>query len=349
MIFLGILVLLAFPILALGVAVYLSSHASEKQRQEHELERIREQQKRKEINMIAESSRQKELELKQKQVELERQIEDLERKNRFVYDNSVVPRKVLFAKDNLEDYVESIPPTYLYIATSLTRIHHTYLTRILEIAKDEFENLCVSPRFSVNCASLLLYYAHAIAWKYDGEYHDVSHSVNQAIEKLFLMCGFNEYMDATHLNNEFNLFHDTSFFFVIYDDDTRLFRDWDSNTSSESPLFSEELKFVFNLFADISFLPFFFSAKNYQNIYASSDARSQIPPITSGQQFLLDHIIETLSDFRSELIETFEKEFSETNRSEYSAADNDELAFIYGYESKDYKIYDYYFPFPRKQ
>lgn len=329
-----------------ALGVWYANYATDKERRQYEEAERAEREKRDYESKVRIEYLQKENALREKELQLQKEKDQIERNKRFVYDNSVSPPKVSFVKDNLEDYTESIPPTYLCIATGITKIHHAYLTRILEIAKEEFEDLCVSPNFAVNCASFLLYYAHAIAWKYDGEYHDISHSVYQAIEKLFLLCGFNEHLDATHLNDEFNLFHDTSFFFVIYDDDTRLFREWDSVASSDSPLFSENLRFVFNLFADISFLPFFFSAKNYQKVYSSAIDQSQILPITSGQLFLLDHIIEALSDFRNDLIEMFEKEFSEANRLEYSAADNDELAFIYGYSSKDYKIHDYFFPFP---
>lgn len=349
MIILGILFYLAIAAGAFFIAVSYTSHVSKKEERQREEARLIEKEKLDYEKKVRDEYQKKEADLMERERQLKFEKDQIERNKRFVYDNSACPVKVSFVKDNFEDVMKSIPAPYLSFIAGITKTYHTAINRVLAITKEEFDEFEFSPNFSVNLAAFLLYYAHSIAWKYDGEFHDVSRSVEQATERMFLLCGFNEHLDATKLNTEFRLFHDLGFFFTVYHDEINPSRDWSSHIRSRSILINESIKSVFNIFMDISFLSSFFSSTNYQEVYSSTIDQTHILSITPAQQFFIESIEDFLSDFKNDLLETFEQDFSESNRLEYNAIDNDDLAFIYGYESDDYELHDYYFPYPPAQ
>jgi uncharacterized FlaG/YvyC family protein len=347
--FFGALLTIALFVGLCVLGFWYANYATDKERRQYEEAERAEREKHDYESNVRREYLQKENALREKELQLQKEKDQIERNKRFVYDNSVYPVKVSFVKDNFEDVMKSIPAPYLSFIAGITKTYHTAINRVLAITKEEFDEFEVSPNFSVNLAAFLLYYAHSIAWKYDGEFHDVSHSVEHATEKMFLLCGFNEHLDATKLNTEFRLFHDLGFFFTLYHYEINLSRDWSSHIRSRSILINESIKSVFNIFMDVSFLSAFFSSTNYQEVYSSTIDQTHILSITPAQQFFIESIEDFLSDFKNDLLETFEQDFSESNRLEYNAIDNDDLAFIYGYESDDYELHDYYFPYPPAQ
>lgn len=347
MIILGILFYLAIAAGALFIAVSYTSHISKKEERQREEARLIEKEKLDYEKKVRDEYQKKEADLIERERQLKLEKDQIERNKRFIYDNSVYPPRVSFVKDNFDDYIESIPAPYLCYITSLIKVNHQALNRVLEITKEEFSDFVVSPNFSVNLASFLVYYADSITWKYNGEFRDVSRSIEQAAKKLFLLCGFNDHMDASNLNDEYRLFHDTDFFFFVYNDEVKPFRCWNEYISSDRIFPNESTQIVFNLFMDASFFSPFFSSSSYKDIYSYKNIQDQLSSVTPAQQFFLASIENFLIDFKNDLTEALEKDFSETKRSEYNAVDNDDLAYIYGYESKDYILHEYYFPYPR--
>lgn len=347
--FFGALLMIALFVGLCVLGVWYANYSTDKERLRYEEAEQKEKEKREFERKVSDEYRKKEIALMEREKQIKAEKDQLERSKRFVYDNSVYPVKVSFAKDNFEDVMESIPAPYMSFVAGITKTYHTAINKVLEITREEFDEFEVSPNFSVNLAAFLVYYAHSIAWKYDGEFHDVSRSVEKATERMFLLCGFNEHLDATKLNTEFRLFHDLDFFFTVYHDEINPSRDWSSHIRSQSILINESIKSVFNIFMDVSFLSAFFSSTNYREVYSSTIDQTHVSSITPAHQFFIESIEDFLSDFKNDLLETFEQDFSESNRLEYNATDNDELAFIYGYDSDDYKLYDYYFPYPPSQ
>ncbi len=335
--------------LVLGVcyfAIWYSNYVSEKERMEREAAEAREQQKRDEIAEVEKRHSEIEAQLREEIKRKEQELCEIERNKRFIYDRSFNPPKARFVKDNFDDYVNSIKAPYLEYVVCITKKWHETATEILKITLEDFPGFDVSPHFSVNLAALLLRVATHISFKYNGQLQEVSRSVNKSLEKLFLLCGFNENLDATNLNSDIKLMQNIYFFEIYFDEDPPPFQEWVTTTYGRTDFDEQTITTWCNYFFDMIFLPVFFSATKYEKIYANRENVSIKSP-SEAQRFYVDHLFNLIIDYCDALVEMFEDFFSVSRLEEIGGTDNDDLAWMYEYDSSDFKLFDYYYPFER--
>lgn len=330
------------------LGVWYANYATDKERRQYEEAERAEREKRDYESKVRREYLQKENALREKELQLQKEKDQIERNKRFVYDHSVHPPRVFFVKNNLNDYLESIPATYLSYFVEITQIYHASLLELEIATRDVFPDFNVSPHYSVNCASFLLNVSQEIAWKYDGSSHELSDSIYRALKKLFVLCGFDNNLDATNLKSNYSLFEDVNSFYstflLIHDEITPL-RKWEYSYSIDPHCENEKLEDFYNYFLDIIFIPIFFISDSYRDIYSQIDDSFDVPPLSPAQHLFLIGFRELISDFHKNLSNGFEKFFSEETRQEFDAIDNDDLVWTYGYNKFDYAIHDFFYPF----
>lgn len=330
----------------LGI-LYLN-YASDKEKKEYELEHLRQAQKQREIDQIRDEYREKEKLLREKELQLEKEKNQIEREKRFVYNLSSTPPKVYFVKDNFDDYVNNIKPPYLKSIVSITKACHKALHRVLRTTTENFSVLNVSPHFSINAASLLLRIANYISLQYNGEFQEVSNSVEKSLEKMYLLCGFHDNLDATNLNSDFSLMKDIRYFDLFYDDELTPIQNWVTGNHNTTNFNEKRIAAFCNYFFDMIFLPVFFSETECGEIYSNRENIS-IEDRSDAQAFFVNHCFDYIIGYCNTLVGIFEEHFSSFRLKRMEAADNDDLAWIYEYDKSDFKLFDYYYPFPQER